>query len=631
MKPIFKWILGIVAFILLALAGGIWYFSSKWKPLLDTKIKQLVSQATDNLYTITYDDIHVNLLLGNITIDNLQLVSDSSVYKKLELVKKAPDNRFEISINRLKIKSFGIRRVLMDKELFLNDITVETPTIHVINEVHRYNDTVNRGPKKPLYEKIKDNLKKIQVRAVNLNDIDFKYTQVQKGVYQDFEVKKVKVRIDDVLIDSTSERDKQRFYHTKMIDIEVPGFTYKTPDGFYKVNFDQLKINSKNRNVLLTKVAYQPTLNKAAYYRKKGEGGSYMVLKMDTLLLTGFNFAELSRDKKIYAQNARLKNGSLSIYSDKHYKSPPTSQIGNAPHMKLMQMSTRLGIDSLILDNIGITYAEMSDEYSQIGTITFDHTYGTILNVTNDSTKLIKQKLMRANLSSNFMNAGKLSTNFVFDMTSKVGAYTYKGTLGKMDLTVVNKMIRPLLNVEVKSGNLSQITFDIWANDYRSKGTFKMDYDDLKVNILSEPGDDGRREKKGLLSFMINQVLFNPGNPDLYGKYTVGHINKRRDPNHPFFKAMWQTLLVGIKQCVGLGPEREAKLMNTAGKVEKVVGGISKAKKMISSIFKKHKTPEELLKEEKEDEAKEAAKIEEKRKRDREKAEKELEKEGAGN
>ncbi len=49
------------------------------------------------------------------------------------------------------------------------------------------------------------------MRAVNLNDIDFKYTQVQKGVYQDFEVKKVKVRIDDVLIDSTSEDDNSAF------------------------------------------------------------------------------------------------------------------------------------------------------------------------------------------------------------------------------------------------------------------------------------------------------------------------------------------------------------------------------------------------------------------------------------
>ena len=123
------------------------------------------------------------------------------------------------------------------------------------------------------YEEIKDNLKKIHVEAVNLNNIDFKYTQVQKGVHQDFEIKKVKVRIDDVLIDSTSEQDSQRFYHTKMIDIEVPGFTYQTPDGFYKINFDKLKINSKKRNVLLTKVAYQPTLNKAAYYKKKGEGG----------------------------------------------------------------------------------------------------------------------------------------------------------------------------------------------------------------------------------------------------------------------------------------------------------------------------------------------------------------------
>jgi len=631
MKPIFKWIIGIVVFILVSLTGAIWYFSNKCKPLLDTKIRQLVVQATDSLYTIHYDDIHVNLALGNLTIENFRLIPDTGVYRKLEGLKKAPDNRFEIAINKLKIKSFGIRKVLMDKELFLHDITVDTPTVHVINEFHSYNDTISRGPEKPLYEKIKENLKKIQVEAIQLNDVDFKYTQVQKGVHQDFEIKKVKVRIDDVLIDSTSALDKQRFYHTKMVDIEVPGFTYKTPDGFYKIDFDQLKINSKERNVLLTKVAYQPTLNKAAYYKKKGKGGSYIVFKMDTLQLMDFNFGQLSRDKKVYAQKAVLKNGQLSVYSDKHYKSPATRQIGNAPHMKLMKMSTRLGIDTLVLDNIGISYSEMSDQYSQIGTITFDHTYGTILNVTNDSTKLQKQKLMRANLSTNFMNSGKLLTNFVFDMTSKVGAYTYKGSLGQMDLRLVNKMIRPLLNVEVKSGNLRQIVFDIWANDYRSKGTFKMDYNDLKVNILSETGDDGRREKKGFLSFMVNQVLFNPGNPDLYGKYTVGHINKHRDPTHPFFKAMWQSLLMGIKQCVGLGPEREAKLMNTADRVEKVVNGVEKAKKLISGIFKKHKTAEELLKEEKEEEAKEAAKMEEKRKRDREKAEKELEKESPGN
>ena len=631
MKPIFKWILGIVMFIVVALTGSVWYFSNKWKPLLDTKVKQLVLQATDSLYSIRYDDIHVNLLLGNLTIENLHLIPDSMVYKKLELMKKAPDNRFEIAINKLKIKSFGIRKVLMDKELFLHDITVDTPTIHVVNEVHHYNDTINQGPKKPLYEKIKENLKKIQVKAVNLNDINLKYTQVQKGVHQDIEIKKVMVRIDDILIDSTSATDKQRFYHSKMIDIEVPGFTYKTPDGFYKIDFDKLKINSKHRNVLLTKVAYQPLLNKAAYYRKKGKGGSYIVFKMDTLQLAEFNFGKLSRDKKIYAQKAFLKNGQLAVYSDKHYKNPPSRQIGNSPQMKLMRMSTRLGIDSMILDNIGISYSEMSDQYSQIGTITFDHTYGTLLNVTNDSTKLQQQKLMRANLSTSFMNSGKLLANFVFDMTSKVGAYTYKGSLGNMDLTVVNKMIRPLLNVEVKSGNLQQISFDVWANDYRSKGTFKMDYNDLKVNILSETGDNGRREKKGLLSFMINQVLFNPSNPDLYGHYTTGHINKHRDPNHPFFKAMWQSLLMGIKQCVGLGPEREAKLMNTADRVEEVVSGVGKAKKLISGIFKRHKTAAELLEEEKKAEEEAAAKMEEKRKRDREKAERELEKEGIEN
>lgn len=592
MKGFWKWIIGIVVILSIVLGGIVWYFSMHWKPIIDQKFKDLVMASTDSLYTVDYDDLDINLALGDVTVKNLVLKSDSNVYRQLEGVRKAPDNRFQIEVSKLKFRNFSIRDMLMNKELYLKNVVLDTPVIHMINEYHSYNDTASTEKSKPLYDKIKNSLKRIKIDGIAMNGVNFKYSQRQKNINQDFEIKKVNVKIQDVLVDSTSISDATRFYHTKMVDIEVPGFTYKTPDGFYKVDFDKLKINTKERNILLTKVAYQPLLNKSAYYKAKGKGGSYVVMKFDTVRFESFDFNKLLRDKKIYAAKAQLKDGILDIYADKHYKATPLNKIGKSPHQALQHMKTQLAFDTLLLQNAHISYSELSGKFNQVGKITFDKSYATITNMTNDATRLAQNKWMHVDFLTQVMNSGKLHVLFDFDMTSTKGFHRYKGTLGAMQAPAFNQILRPLLNVEIASGNIKKIAFDIEANDYRNWGQLKFDYDNLKVNIL-EKNPDGTHKNKSLVSLLINELLVNGSNPNLSGEYIIGKVNWHRNPNHTFFKTVWQSLLDGIKQCIGLSKEREEKLMRSADRaqqtIEKANTAVGKTKGFLSKIFKKDK------------------------------------------
>lgn len=596
MKAVWKWIIGIFVILLLVLGGVVWYFSIHWKPIVDQKFKALVLASTDSLYTVDYDDLDINLALGNVTVSNLVLRSDSTVYARLEGINKAPDNRFQIEVAKLKFRNFSIRDMLMNKELYLKNVVLDTPSIHMINKYHSYNDTTSTEKSTPLYDKIKNTLKRIRITGIDLNKVNFKYSQIQRSIYQDFEIKKVNIKIQDVLVDSTSISDATRFYHTKMVDIDVPSFTYKTPDGFYKVDFDQLKINTKDRNIMLTKVAYQPLLNKSAFYKAKGKGGSYVVMKFDTVRFESFDFNRLLRDKKIHANRLQLKNGLLDIYSDKHYKSKPTNKIGRSPHQALLKMHTQLALDTVLVQHVDISYAELSAKYNQIGKITFDRSYATITNMTNETGKLAKNKWMRVDFLTHVMNSGRMHVLFGFDMTSKEGFHTYEGTVGSMQATAFNKILRPLLNVEIASGNIKKIAFNMDANDHRNWGQFKFDYDDLKISIL-EKKEDGTVKSKGLVSMLVNELLVNGSNPNLSGEYITGKVNWHRNPDHTFFKTIWQSLLAGIKQSVGLSKEREAKLMLSADRaqhtIEKANTVVGKTKSFVSKLFKKKKRDEE--------------------------------------
>lgn len=595
MKPLWKWILIILALLLLTVGGVLWYYRRNWKPILETKLKEEVHKSSNGLYTLTYDDLDLNIGLGNVTLRQVELIPDSAIYQQMIMNQSAPDNRFHIKLKALKIRRFSLWDVLRSKQLYIKSIFLEEPEIHLMSEQHAFNDTLSTEPKKTLYESIENIFTSVNVRDVQLDNVKFTYSKLDAGKSSGVELNKVTVKIHDVLVDKTSIGDSSRLFYTKMIDVHVPGFEYDLSDGFYKLKFDDLSINTKDQNLLLTKFAYEPKMAKSAFFKQKNRNITMTILKFDTLRLEHLDFKQLLEDRKTIASSVELKNGIVDLSNDKRYPKYPKNKIGRSPHQQLMKLNSLIRLDTVFVDNVTVTYHEFSAKYGKEGSISFNNAKGNLTNVTNDTSVLKKDKFMRADLSAKIMNSGSLHAKFGFDMLSKDGYHTYKGSVGAMNATAFNRILKPLLNVELASGNMKKVTFDMEGTDHRNWGDFRFDYNNLKINLLNEQEKGKAQTAKKIVSFLVNQIIINDSNPDANEIYHVGKINYKRDPEHTFFKTLWQSLLDGIKQTAGISPEREARLTGTAAKAQEAVkesnSAVNKTKGFIRGIFKKKDKP----------------------------------------
>lgn len=593
MKSLWKWVLIVFSVLVLGVLILVWYYGRNWKPIVETKLKEVVHKSTGGLYTLKYDDLDLNIALGNATLWNAELIPDSAVYQQQVLSKKAPNNRYHIKLKTLKIRRFSLMDVLSDKRLNIRSIVFEEPSIHLISEYHAYNDTISDQAQKTLYENVKDIFKSINVKDIKIDNVKFKYSKIEEGHTSGISLDQVNINVHDVLVDETSLTDTSRLYYTKMVDVQIPKFEYDLPDGYYRARFESLRINTREQNVLFTKVFYGPKMGKNAFFKQKKQNVTMAVLAFDTLRIEHLDFRRLIDNQQTIASKVQIKNGSVDLSADKRYPKYPVVKVGHSPHQQLMNAKKLLRLDTVLVDNIRVTYHEFSAKFGREGAISFDGARGTLTNVTNDTIALKKDKFMRADLVAKVMGSGRLHAKFGFDMLSKTGYHTYSGTLGAMNATAFNRILQPLLNVGIASGNIKKIAYNMEGTDRKNWGSFKFDYNDLKIDLPKK--ENGKKSK--IVSFLVNQILINDSNPDANEIYHVGKINYRRVPEHTFFKTVWQSLLDGIKQCAGISPEREAKLIGAAETVKEVSseakGVVQKTEKFFKRLFKKKEKPEE--------------------------------------
>jgi len=569
MRPVWKWIIGIAAALLIIVVIGASYLSRHWKPILDAQLKAAIIRSTDSLYLIAYDGLDFNLITGNASIKNLRLTADTNRYTQLERRRQAPDNIYNIGIADLRIRKFHPRRILTERKLHIDDIVIDTPSIHVINKYHVYNDTVAaRRDERTLYQRISDILLEVSVSRIAFNGIQFKFSKMTDSSRNETELHDLNVLVSDVLIDSLSQFDTTRFYHTRAIEVDMPGLRYETPDSFYYISFDRLQIATLYRRLTLSGLKYAPRMSKAEYFKRKQQAKDMVVLAFPTIRLEDIDLQRFVHSQEVHAGSLHIDSGTVAIANDLRYPKEQANKIGKSPHQLLLKLKQPIKIDSVLIGNVDISYAEVSRKYRKEGKITFDRTSGVFRNVTNDSAALTQNPTMEADLTTHIMNTGRLNVAFTFDMLDKRGGHTYKGTLGPMDGKPLNRVVTPLLNAEVASANIKGLRFDVRADDRRARGTLRFDYNNMRLNLLTNE-QRGERSSMKVVSFLANSFIINDSNPDANGKYHTGRINFVRPESFSFFKALWQSLLQGIKECAGVSPERERRLMNAAEEAKK--------------------------------------------------------------
>src|SRR4051812_18285511 len=152
-----KWTGGIVAVLIVILASALLYIGAKWKPFLTKKIKEAVYQSSQHLYKVDFDDIHVNVLSGSVSIDSLKLRPDTAVYNQLKNAKHAPLHIYDLKMARLRLTRIGFFTAYREKRINMNAIILDHASINMIHhKVKPYQDTAK--VEKTLYQLISKTL-----------------------------------------------------------------------------------------------------------------------------------------------------------------------------------------------------------------------------------------------------------------------------------------------------------------------------------------------------------------------------------------------------------------------------------------------------------------------------------------
>src|SRR5690606_27521211 len=220
MKTHWKILIGVVLFLLLLVFAASWYLSKYWKPIVNDQLQSLVASSTDSLYRLSYDDFDFSLHTGSAFLTNVRLEADSQVYERLKRENRAPDNRYNIEIEAIRIRNFHPKRLYQSRKLNINELLIESASVSVISE-DVFQDTTDVEAKKTPYEQISKYLNEVRISSLNIKDLSYTFENRSDSNSRQTALKNINIAINDVLIDSLSRQDSSRLYYTQGIDFRM--------------------------------------------------------------------------------------------------------------------------------------------------------------------------------------------------------------------------------------------------------------------------------------------------------------------------------------------------------------------------------------------------------------------------
>ena len=553
MQPRYKkwlfWVLGLGAGLFLLGLLLSWWLPVFFKQELDSALKKSVVDASDNLYRISYDDIDINLPLGNAEVRGVKLTLDSTVYKTLVRVKKAPNDRFDLQATRVRLTGVSLWRLLFFESLNMHEVLINHPVAHIIHDPKAYNEN---KPEKSPYELISKVLKSIRIDRISLDNVDFTYEDRRDALKepQKSELNKLFLDVTDFLLDEESAKDTSRLFFSDNITLRAEGLVLPSGNKQYLFKMAELRFSSEDSTIQVKQVLYKPLLPKNQFSRAVGYATDRLDLEFKNIKATQVDVKRFLLKRQLFAKRLDIDAGLIDVDKDLRFPLKSGNKNYDYPHQILMKADTKVGFETVYLKSTRVRYGELNPKTNRRGAVFFDGTHGTITNLTNDSAWVKKEPKCRVNVNTRFMGTGHLNAYFIFNLASRAGDFSCGGTMNKFDMTKVNGVTEALARASVESGNLTKLQFNIDANSVQSSIKMQLQYDDLEVNVLKVDDETGRFQKRGFLSQVVNNVVQNENTPRPDHPARVGEGEVVRAEDESFFNLIWHTIFVGIKDVV---------------------------------------------------------------------------------
>jgi hypothetical protein len=540
--------------ILLALASlitaGVFLYYKYWRSnFLRSGIPELVFLESDSLYRITYKNIQIDEINGEIKITGLQLIPDTT-YKKTS-DSTLPYHLLQVTVPELHITGIHTTEALLNKEIIAGKVLINNPVVTMYK--NQYGTRIKRAEKASthdLYKIILRSLDRIQVDTIYITGANYQICG-WNSTDTAFAGSSIDARLYDLNISDSTSSDTSRVLFSKRAELNVKKIMIGDRKDLYQFRFNDIELNAVQKIFTVKSIAMVPLLGEAAFTRSIKYQQDRYDLDFSNLQFINIQVQELL-DGSILADELIMDNASFQIYRDKSLPRDGKSKVGKYPQQALLRVPFDLSLQKLTIRKGFIEYKEKNPKTDSSGEIQFHDVHATLLNVTNREADIAQRPVCTLLFNSNFLDKAALKATLRMYLNSTNGRFTIKGSMKGANATVFNLLSKPLGLAAFEEGRVRSLDFDFAGSDYALNGTLLMLYDGLKVSLLKKDEAENIYKKKKLASLIANISIRDANPPRNKPLRVVRLINFPRDPERSFFNLLWKSIFAGVKETVGM-------------------------------------------------------------------------------
>lgn len=563
-----RWIIYLVMLLVVLLTAFAIYLNYRWKPILSAKIKAAIQTSTNGLYRINFENIRTNIISGRISVKNIVFIPDTSVFSKMSTDSLAPRHLYSVQINELTLKRVHPWKIYFDGILEMGSVVIDKPKLQVIFTNAKRNKETTKPDVRTVWQRLTPYLRSLKVQDITFQDADFQYVDQSIAPARITSLKGLTIRVSDLLIDSLSQFDKSRLYHTRDIYAELNSYQSLTADSNYTIQIEQFTASTAKGYARVKGLRLIPKLGEMEFARNFRMQKDRYRVSADDIRLNNIDYGMLNLNRRLIASGLTLQKADLSIFLNRSMPDSLRDRGRNFPQFSLQRFGLDSKVDTVSILDSRVSYSEYNPDSRRKGIVIFSKINGHILNLTNDSASLARYPKADAKLTALLMDRGRFNVNMQFDLASPVAAFNFRGNVGRMDADMFNAAIRPLSLIEIKSGSLDRMEFNGAGSTKGVKGMLTCYYNDLKIALLERSEKTTWLKRRGLASIFANVLIIESENPSPGRPVRKVNFNYVRPQHSSFFNMIWKGMSSALLGSIGLDAETQREIKSRLQRME---------------------------------------------------------------
>ena len=541
----------IAGLVIIGIIAGIVYWQKIKYKLVSQKLNTAISGKSAGLYQLSYTNLIIDEVAGNVSVENVHLSTDSLIYQELSKNSNNPPGRIDIRIPKLLITGVKTPKALLNKKLEGHSIDIQSAVIEFSPEKETENQKEKRSKTKlvdEIYKQVLGNLESVKADSLLLHDITFIIKDPESGRVR-FKGSGFSCGLSDILIDSLHQNDSSRILFAKEIAINCRNISLSSKDKKYKYLFTGLDYNSAGNYFHAVKIRIEPQLPESAF----GNAYKYSKDRYD-FTIENLEIRNIDRyamfNQRLIADSVILNNSSFKIYRDNSIPHDSVDRTDNYPQQSLMKLSLPLHIHKVIFAHSFVEYKEKNAKSDSSGKVQFFDVHAVLSNVTNMPEFIRKNNRMQLDFQSRFLNKAQVHADLTMLLKDPEGKFTLDAKMGAMNAVFLNPMIQPMALAKIDRGKIQGLRYHLDANKMHGVGKLTFLYSNVKV-ILLKKDEEQNKYKTKVLPTLAAGLLIKDSNP-AKGEIRSSRVDYTRDRYRSMFNLMWKSMFTAVKETAGM-------------------------------------------------------------------------------